>query len=101
MRNGYSVNDLDQDGQTSFLLKLEDRADMTWARVIVAGRHALGIEMMDASAIKCGLPFGDACPPKFMVMRYHGKLPMVGWRERDVFHIVWVEARFGDVYDHG
>jgi len=35
-----------------------------------------------------------------MAFRYMGKLPMLGVRVREVFHLLWVERQFGDVYDH-
>jgi hypothetical protein len=33
--------------------------------------------------------------------RCSGRLPMAGVRSGDVFHIVWIEARFNELYDHG
>ena len=56
--------------------------------------------MIRASAIKPSIPskFDDA--DKFLAFRYHDKLPMVGPRIGDTFHILWIEANYGDVYDH-
>lgn len=38
---------------------------------------------------------------RFLVMRYSGRFPMVGIRVQDVFHVLRIEAAFGDVYNHG
>jgi hypothetical protein len=43
--------------------------------------------------------YGDA--KEFLVMRYDGLRPMVGIRSNDVFHVLWIENEFGDLYDHG
>lgn len=37
---------------------------------------------------------------KYMVFRHHGNLPFVGFKAGDVFHVLWVEANYDDVYDH-
>ena len=51
--------------------------------------------------IKAPIPqqFGDR--DKFMVFRYHGKLPMGGVRVGDVYHVLWIEPEFNRLYDHG
>lgn len=35
-----------------------------------------------------------------MAFRYHGKRPMLGVRINEVFHVLWIERQFGDVYAH-
>ena len=51
--------------------------------------------------IKPTLHGAFASTDKVMVFRYSGKLPMVGVRNGRVYHVLAIEAKFGDVYDHG
>ncbi len=73
---------------------------MTWADIKTAGRHKKGTELMPANKIKPSIPerFQDA--DKFLVFRYSGMLPMLGVRINDVFHVLWIESSYGQVYDH-
>jgi hypothetical protein len=74
---------------------------MRWIDIHQSGRHAAGTESIQAEQIKAPIPTKFADQEKFMAFRYFGKLPMVGVRIRDVFHVLWIERQFGDVYDHG
>ena len=35
-----------------------------------------------------------------MVLRHEGNYPFVGYKIRDTFYVLWIEANYGDVYDH-
>lgn len=98
---GFDVNALDKDGRAAFATTLANRAQMTWREIKQAGRHKAGTELIPAAKIQESIPerFSDA--EKFMVFRYNGKLPMVGVRAGDTFHVLWLAASFNDVYDHG
>lgn len=50
--------------------------------------------------IKAPIPpkFQDA--DKFVAFRYQGKLPMAGIRINDVYHVLWIEPEFNQLYDH-
>lgn len=98
---GYDVGALDQEGRSEFALTLASRCQLTWAAIKQAPRHALGTEMIPADQIRATIPaqFSDA--DRFMMFRYHGKLPMGGVRSGATFHVIWIEKKFGDLYDHG
>jgi hypothetical protein len=87
LRNGFDVHALDAAGQK-------------WKDLITAHRHKQGTELIPASQIKAPIPPQFQDEPKFMVLRYDGKLPMVGVRVRDVFHVLWIEPEFGRLYKH-
>ena len=98
---GYDVAALDRNARAALAMTLAQRAQLTWREIKQADRHGAGTEMIPAGQIKPTIPrhFSDA--DRFMVFRYHGKLPMVGVRAGDTFHILWLEAQFNDVYRHG
>ena len=81
-------------------MALQDRARMTWLQIKMAGRHGLGSENITKGQIRATIPEAFRGTDQFMALRYHDKLPMVGVRVKDVFHVLWIEARYGDVYPH-
>lgn len=100
-QTGFDVDKLSKDQRADFAVALHKRARMTWREIILADKHGLGLETMPRKSIKPKVPAQFEDTEKFHVLRYSGKLPMVGVRLLDTFHIIWIEAAFGDVYDHG
>ena len=74
---------------------------MTWSQIVRADRHGLGLETIPANQIRPSVPSSFADAQKFLVLRYDENLPMVGSRVKETFHVLWIEANYGDVYDHG
>lgn len=101
MQPGFSIEDLTKDARAEFAMALFKRRGMTWTEIQQAPKHGLGSEKMPASSIRATIPRAFSDMDDFLVLRYSGKLPMAGVRVGDVFHIVWVEPQFGDLYDHG
>jgi hypothetical protein len=101
LQYGYDVKALPEAQQADFAVALQNRANLTWTELTLAPHHGLGSEPIPAAKIRPSVPtvFSDA--EDFLVFRYSGLKPMVGVRARDVFHVVWIERQFGEVYDHG
>lgn len=96
-----NVSNLAQEQQASFAVTLQEQAKATWKELTLRGRHAGGLEHFPASQIKKQIPDRFSDEKKFSVFRYiDDNRPMIGVRVRDVFHILWIEKDFGDVYDH-
>jgi hypothetical protein len=95
------ASDLDKDAKASFAERLQTLASMTWHEIRRSPRHGLGTEKMKVGALNLTMPpaFEDA--DDVTVFRYKGKLPMVGVKSGDTFHIVAIERAFGELYDHG
>ncbi len=74
---------------------------MRWIDIKQADRHALGTELLPIDKIRYRIPAPFEDHDRVMVFRYSGNLPMVGVRVREVFHVLWIEDAFGNVYDHG
>jgi hypothetical protein len=98
----YDVRALDdKDKQAQLALTIHQCAQMRWIDIHQAGRHGAGTESIPADQIRAPIPPKFADQEKFTAFRYHGKLPMVGVRINDVFHLLWIERQFGEVYDQG
>ncbi len=98
----FGIVDLPEDRQRSeFAKSIERLSKMTWRQIRLAYKHGNGSEPLPKNQILRNIPERFADQEKFVVLRYDGNLPMVGVRIEDTFHVIWVEAAFGDVYDHG
>lgn len=96
----HCLEQLDTDAACAFARTLAKLSRLTWQQISQAPRHGSGFEHMPVTRFRPTLPtpFSDA--EKLMVFRYHGKRPMVGYRVGTVFHVLWIERQYGEVYSH-
>jgi hypothetical protein len=88
------------DEQKSLLLHaLEKYSTLRWVEIRDSPRHGLGSEKIERNAIKPNIPPSIPKEATFLAFRFAGLAPMVGFRENNIFHIVFIDAHF-DVYDH-
>lgn len=84
-----------------FLLHLQKFSAMTWQAVYSAPRHGFGTETLPLSAVKPQITGIPQEIQKFLVLRATGdNHPFLGYRDKDTFQVVFVEAEFGSVYKH-
>ncbi|EDM68296.1 hypothetical protein PE36_15904 [Moritella sp. PE36] len=96
----YCLQKLDQEGKSAFADAIFRRKDITWREINRSGRHKLGSEKMPIASIKAAKPsFITPDMSDYLVFRYHGKRPMVGYRKNDVFYVLWFDHDF-TLYDH-
>ncbi|PND52554.1 MULTISPECIES: hypothetical protein [Rhodococcus] len=84
----------------SFLVKWEKRAKLTWTELQSHDKHGLGTEKLPSRIIKPSPP-EELAQDRYTVFRHDGNLPFVGFRAGDVFHVLWIETRYSDLYNHG
>ena len=91
----------DRKQQAEFTKALWKRSRMTWRQIWASDRHGLGAEKIARGSIRAPIPVEVTDDVDFFIaLRFSGKAPMVGYRIRDVFHVVWLDARFR-LYNHG
>jgi hypothetical protein len=98
---GFDVENLPKERRAAFALSLQQRAKLTWQQIMMADKHGQGTEKLPARSIRANVPRKYSDTQEFLVMRYDGRRPMVGVRANDVFHVLWIESEYGDLYDHG
>lgn len=59
----------------------------------------IGFEMVPQKEVKPMVP-EDFAQDKYMVFRHRGNLPFVGFKAGNTFRVLWIEANYGDLYDH-
>jgi hypothetical protein len=83
----------------SFLVKWEKRAKITWTELQSHDKHGLGTEKLPSRMIKPAVP-EELAQDRYTVFRHEGNLPFVGFRAGDVFHVLWIETRYNELYKH-
>ena len=85
-----------------FLFRLKDISELGWKGVENSFRHGLGMEKIPRSMIKPDLPRIVTPDVTLVAFRASGNnLPFIGFRKnRNVFYVLYIEAFFGDIYNH-
>lgn len=101
LQNGdYCLSNLEKDDKAAFAESMFKRKSVTWNQIQQMDRHGLGYEKIAVSSL-------NVVPPKFITedqsnviaFRFSGKKPMIGYRYKNVFYVLWFDHNF-TVYDH-
>lgn len=96
----YCLSAMEQADKALFAEAIYRRRNLTWAEIRKAGRHGLGVEKIARTSIKTAMPaFVTADVDDFLAFRFSGLKPMVGYRVRDIFYVIWFDNDF-TLYDH-
>jgi hypothetical protein len=96
--HGYSA--LTTAEKAAFADSIYKRSGLKWIDLRRCDRHKLGTELIPRGQITAPIPaFITEDQDSFMVMRFSGKKPIIGFRERNIFYIIWFDRNF-KVYPH-
>lgn len=85
--------------KASFADQILQLSQLTWEAITSVGRHQLGYEKIKRKSIKAAIPQEITEDVNFIAFRCIGKKPMVGFRDRNIFFVIWID-RSADLYDH-
>lgn len=100
LQKGWGFDELSEEKLRSFITKWERRSQFTWKELATHPRHGLGKEKIPQRAIKPAIPLPFTDVSQFDVYRHHGNLPVVGCKIENVYYPIWIEAHYGDLYNH-
>jgi len=96
----YCLSELAQEDKAMFADAIFRRKNLTWNQIKRIDRHGLGTEKIAREAIKAAEPkFITEEVDAYLAFRYNGMKPMVGYRQRDVFYVLWFDTDFS-LYKH-
>ena len=86
-----------------FLFRLQSLCDLGWKGIRASGRHSYGMEKIPRTKIK-----PKKLPPIITpdISELHvfratgGNLPFIGIQNNNIFHVIFIETNFGDIYNH-
>jgi hypothetical protein len=100
LNRDFCLSACNRDEKASFADAMYKLSQITWNEVICSHRHGLGFEKISRDAIKSTIPEHLTDDVRMIAFRFHGKAPMVGYRDGNVFHVIWFDRAF-TLYDHG
>lgn len=84
-----------------YIFRLQKLSILGWKEIQKSDRHSFGTEIIAHDMIKPDLPRHITPEVTLYAMRANGNnLPFIGYREGKVFHVIFIETNFGDIYDH-
>ena len=85
-----------------FLEHLKKLGNLGWNEIRKSHRHSFGTEKIPIEQIKVSIPnFITPDVKHLTVFRANGSNNVfVGHQEEHIFHIIFIEASFGDIYNH-
>lgn len=101
------VSFIDARNDSSFFIEyihhLKQFCNMTWDEIRTTHRHSFGSETIEVNKLTRkalqSVPFGLR---KLIVLRATGKKHVfLGYRDGNVFQVLFVEYHFGEIYAHG
>ncbi|WP_340124449.1 hypothetical protein [Methylobacter svalbardensis] len=96
----YCLSILSQENKAMFADAIFRRKSLTWNQIKQLDKHGLGTEKIPKAQIKAPIPrFITDELDHLLVFRYKGLHPMVGYRQRDVFFVLWFDHDFS-LYSH-
>lgn len=96
----YCLSALDRDNKAAFADSIYKRRTITWKEIKQLHRHKLGFEKISRDSVKLNMPNSVTDDVNdFIAFRYNGMAPMVGYRQKDVFYVLWFDHDF-TLYEH-
>mgnify|MGYP006325550845 CR=1 FL=1 len=100
LHRNHNLDKCDSEEKKALIEKVVVLSQMSWQQIQQAPRHGLGSEKIAISSIK------PKCPPfitddvKFLLsVRFQGKKPFLGHKDRFIFHVIFIDRDF-TVYSH-
>ena len=92
----YCITKCEHNDQLQFIQSMIKRKNIPWKILIASPHEKLGCEVI--RSLKIQTP--ECAEDKSIIsFRFSGKKAMIGFRERDVFYILWFDRNF-TVYTH-
>ena len=99
LQKNYCISNCTTEEKASFADTMRLLSSLSWMQIKTTHRHGIGSEKIPSGQIKAGLPQVVTEDVTLLALRFCGKAPMVGFRDRDVFHILWFDRDF-TLYPH-
>ena len=100
LHKNYHIDKCDANEKLCFLEKIVSLSSRTWHEIEFTGRHASVSEKISRDAIKLELPEEISEEVTFfLALRFCGKKLFVGFRNKFIFHILYIDRDF-TLYKH-
>ena len=96
----HNLDGCTNDEKKSLIEKIVKLSQLSWLDMQNTQRHGLGTEKILISSIKPKCPdFITDDVTYLLALRFDGRKPILGHRDRFVFHVIFIDNKFS-VYNH-
>lgn len=100
LNTGYCLTRCTEPERAAFASRIREMSQLTWIQIKGSQRHGQGCEEIPQNQIKGSkIPKGVEEDATLLAFRCVGLAPMVGFREGQTFHIIWIDRDF-TLYKH-
>lgn len=100
LNTGYCLTRCTEPERAAFASRIREMSQLTWVQIKGSQRHGQGCEEIPQRQIRgSSIPKGVHPDAALLSFRCIGKHPMVGFREGQTFHIIWID-RDSSLYRH-
>lgn len=100
LRKNFCLSKCNTKEKAALADTLHKLSQCTWMSIKHMDRQGSGFEKIKRSAIRDGIPEIIKEDANIIGFRFYAKARMVGFRSREVFHIVWLDREY-NLYAHG
>ena len=96
----YAVHHCSTDEKIALIEQIIRLSTMSWSSIQLAPKYGMGSEKINIGSLKVGLP--DLITDDvnhLLAIRFLGKAPFVGWRNKFIFHVFYIDRAF-TLYRH-
>ena len=99
IQKSYCLSACKKDEKAAFADQLHHLSRFTWSQIQSSPKLGAGHEKIARDSIKASIPSFVTEDVNFLAFRFMGKAPMVGYRQGEVFFILWIDRDF-TLYQH-
>lgn len=100
LHKDYNVSFCEAEEKISLLERLVLLSQQDWQTLQLSPKHGIGSEKINRKSIIPSVPKDITEDVEFfLAFRFHGKAPFVGYRNKFIFHVVYIDRGF-NVYPH-
>lgn len=99
LQRDFCISDCEKDEKAALADKLREISQLSWEQLRQSPRHGMGYEIIKRNEIRPPIPQSVTEDVHFIAFRFNGKAPMIGYRQKRVFHVLWIDRNF-TCYQH-
>jgi hypothetical protein len=100
LQSGYGIEACSKDEKAQLADRIHRLSQCTWLELKTSPRHGVGYEKISRDSIRIAIPSYITEDVKhFIAFRCFGMAPMIGYRQEQTLHVIWLDPRFA-IYDH-
>ncbi|MCG7963751.1 MAG: hypothetical protein N0E54_13710 [Candidatus Thiodiazotropha taylori] len=99
IQKSHCLSKCERNEKAAFADTMHQLSSLLWRDIKRSGRHHLGYEKINRDSLKKPVPENVPEDANVIAFRFCDKAPMVGYRDKATFHVIWLDRDFS-LYNH-